>query len=246
MSRTQRFASADRDASSAVQVHAIEARSLRLRRGGQCVLRDVDLAVGYGEAIALSGANGAGKTTLLHCLAGILRCTSGAVLWGGEPADNSAAQRGQVGFVGHESGLYLGLTGRENLFFAARMHGLSDASGRTAAMLDSFGLTNHADRRVGCLSRGTRQRLATARAVIHGPTILLLDEPFSGLDPDGREWLTGVLIDLQSSGCALVVSDHDPERAWDYADRALVVTAGRLYEYSTRRAHPRPSSGGLT
>src|SRR5262249_26870108 len=132
---------------------AIELRSVSFRHDRRWVLRDVDLAVAPGEIVALLGANGAGKTTLLQCAAGIPRCTAGEVRWHGESANCSAAQRQAIGFVGHENGLYLALTGRENLVFAARMHGLDRVSERVAQMFESLALSAYADQRVACLSR---------------------------------------------------------------------------------------------
>jgi heme ABC exporter ATP-binding subunit CcmA len=207
---------------------AVDIRELSFRRGRRWVLRDVNLSVVPGEIVAILGANGAGKTTLLQCAAGILRCTGGEVHWHGEPVNGSAAQRRAIGFVGHESGLYLALTGRENLVFAARMQGLDHVSDRVTETLDRFALGPHADHRVACLSRGMRQRLAIARGVIHRPSLLFLDEPFSGLDSESCVLLAAYCQDMRRRGCALLFSSHDFEGARALADRSVVVEAGRL------------------
>jgi len=207
---------------------AIDIRALSFRRGRQWVLRDVSLSVAPGQIVAILGANGAGKTTLLQCAAGILRCPGGEVRWYGKPANGTAAQRRAIGFVGHESGLYLALTGRENLVFAARMHGLDHVSERVTETLDRFALRPHADNRAACLSRGMRQRLAIARGVIHQPSLFFLDEPFSGLDSESRILLAAYCQEVRQRGCALLFSSHDIEDARALADRSVVVEAGRL------------------
>jgi len=208
--------------------NAIDIRALSFRRGRQWVLREVDLSVAGGEIVAILGANGAGKTTLLQCAAGILHCTTGEVRWHGEPANGAAARRRAIGFVGHESGLYLALTGRENLAFAARMHGLDHVSERVTEALDRFALSPHADHRVACLSRGMRQRLAIARGVIQRPSLLFLDEPFSGLDSESCAWLTTYFQEMRRAGGTLLFSSHEFDRVQAVADRLLVVEAGRL------------------
>ena len=136
-----------------------------------------------------TGANGAGKTTLLGCLASVLRPDGGAVHWFGRPAGRDAALRRWIGMVAHESGLYSHLTARENLMFAARMSGADNPRRRTDQWLELTGLALHADALPTRLSRGMRQRLAIARALIHDPPLLLLDEPFSSLDAAGSQWL---------------------------------------------------------
>jgi heme exporter protein A len=204
------------------------ARQLTVARDRHLILKEVSLDVASGEIVALFGSNGAGKTTLLRCLAGALRPTAGQVLWFGEPATQATTDRRRLGFLGHESGLYLALTVWENLLFAGRMHGLDDASDRATALLSTVGLSRHAQSTTASLSRGMRQRLAIARAVIHDPGLLLLDEPFTGLDCHGREWLAGFLSELRSRRRAVMIAGPDGQSFSDIADRHLELEHGCL------------------
>lgn len=188
---------------------AIETRRLSKTLGVRKVLREIDLTITAGECVALLGGNGSGKTTLFRCLAGNLKPTSGEVLWFGRPAALDARQRQVIGMVAHQNRLYAPLTLRENLLFAARMCSLSDAADRCDALLAETGLRSHADRQVREISQGMRQRLSLARALIHEPRILLLDEPFSGLDSEGRDWLAGLLMEQCAGGCTICFSTHD-------------------------------------
>jgi heme exporter protein A len=206
--------------------YALEASGLTVVRSRKTVLRDVNVAVSAGEMAALQGANGAGKTTLLHCLAGALQPTAGEIRWFGEPSTRSVAARRLLGFLGHESGLYLALSAWENLLFAGRMYGVDHPADRVGRLLVETGLEQHKHQPAGRLSRGQRQRLAIARAVIHDPAILLLDEPFTSLDADGCRWLGGFLSNLRTRGCAIVIASHD--EAETRFDRVLILDEGRL------------------
>ena len=155
----------------------------------------------------------------------------------------SPAARRLIGCLGHESGLYLALTAWENLLFAAQMYGVANASERAAELLAATGLKQRARQRVGHLSRGLRQRLAIARAIIHNPPILLLDEPFTSLDGDSRDWLAGFLRVLRGKRHALLIASHDAETSGGLADRVLSLQAGRLPALPrTRQAEPPPQS----
>ncbi len=225
----RRLASSHRSLASA-PCHSLEARRLCFRRGYHTVLRAIDLKVGPGEIVAVLGANGVGKTTLLKCLAGAMRPTSGEVRWRGELVARNAASRRQVGFAGHEAGLYLDLTVRENLLFAGRMFGSDRVSERVTESLKQCGLKNLAHQRVRVLSRGMRQRLAIIRATIHHPDIVILDEPFTNLDADGRLWLISHLESLRSRPSCILFSGHDIVVARDLAARVLSLHAGQLRE----------------
>lgn len=180
------------------QRDALEARNLSAVRGNRIVFQGVNLTLAPGEIVALVGCNGAGKTTLLQCLAGALRPAGGEVLWQGEKSRKRPAARKLVGFVGHESSLYHALTVWENLLFAGRMWGIDAPQKCVADLLSMVGLEDHAAQTTAQLSCGMRQRLAIARAVIHDPALVLLDEPFTSLDVGGRKWLTAFLCDLRT------------------------------------------------
>jgi heme ABC exporter ATP-binding subunit CcmA len=207
---------------------ALESKSLTFLRGRRAVLRDVAFTIQAGEIVALLGANGAGKTTLLDCLAGQLRPSAGEVLWLGEPANRSPAAKRRIGYLPHETGLYLELTTQENLLFAARMHGLPRGADRVAELLALVGLERKAGQPVQRLSLGMRRRLAIARAVIHEPPILLLDEPFANLDDECRCWLSRFLDELRLAGAAICFTSHDLEHCRKIADRLVRLEAGRL------------------
>jgi len=209
---------------------AIEVCGLRVAKGGRIVLDDVAFAIAAGQSVAVTGANGAGKTTLLRCLAGLQRPLEGAVRLFGLPAWRHPPSRRFVGLVAHESLLYPHLTLRENLQFAARMYGLDAADARANALLQTIGLAAYAHRMPTTLSRGMRQRVAIARAVVHDPAILLLDEPFAGLDSEGVRWLTALLLDLRRQGRTLCMALHDEEAIRQLAGRALEISGRSVTE----------------
>jgi len=208
----------------------LRTRSLTKHYGQQTILRQIDLDLEGGRTVALRGGNGVGKTTLLRCLASLARPTAGRVWWFGRPADSSPALRRCVGMVAHETRLYPHLTLRENLLFAARMYGVREAAPRADQLLADVGLAVHRDRLPGQVSRGMGQRLALARALVHQPAILLLDEPFSGLDAEGHDWLRNALSVLRTTGCAICFTTHDTAVAERLADETWELRGGRLYE----------------
>jgi heme exporter protein A len=201
---------------------AIELRALRRDFGERTALAGVDLSLAEGETLVVLGPNGAGKTTLLRILATLLRPSAGEVrVLGAQLPGEAWKARGRIGFLGHEPLLYRDLSGRENLRFHARLHGLGGdhAERRIASLLDAIGMERRADDRVAELSAGMRQRLAICRTVLHEPELLLLDEPDSNLDVDGRELGHGLIG--PGAGRARVVVTHDPERFLPEADRVL-------------------------
>ena len=209
------------------QTCALQAQRLSKRLGDRVVLRKIDLEIAAGECVALTGSNGSGKTTLLRCLAAIVRPTAGEVNWFGRPAAASPEQRRLVGMVSHESRLYAHLTLHENLVFAARLCAVAEPARRADQLLEQIGLRSMAARQVRQISKGMGQRLALARALIHSPPILLLDEPFSGLDAPSCDWLAGLLHEQRARGGAICFATHD-ENTGQIADRTLILRDGSL------------------
>ncbi|HEX5386893.1 MAG TPA: heme ABC exporter ATP-binding protein CcmA [Gemmatimonadales bacterium] len=200
------------------------------------VLRGLDLSLGPGEALAVVGPNGAGKTTLLRLLAGLMRPTRGEVRALGRRVEPSAPEsRRALGFLSHQSLLYDDLSILESLTFAARLYGL-DAPVRAArAALESVGLADRAADRPPSLSRGMLQRAAIARALLHGPRVLLLDEPFTALDAGAAERLRAMLHARLAEGLAIVLVTHDLPEAWALASRVAVLAGGRWALETPRR-----------
>ena len=205
------------------------ARGLRREFGGVAVLTGVDLTVEAGELVVLLGSNGAGKTTLLRVLATLLRPSGGTLqLFGEDASRRPPTARRRIGHVGHESACYPDLTGRENLEFYAELHGVPDPARRVDDLLRWAGLEDAARRPVRVYSRGMAQRLALARALVHGPELLLLDEPFSGLDQAAVARLETLLGELRRSGHAIVLSTHDLDRVATLATRVAILHRGRI------------------
>jgi heme exporter protein A len=194
------------------------------RYGERAALRDVSLELETGRTLVIFGPNGAGKTTLLRMLATLLRPHAGEVrVLGRElPADGWAV-RGRIGFLGHEPLLYRELSGRENLRFHARLHGVSPA--RVEEVLDAVGMTSRGDDPIAELSRGMVQRLAVARAVLHEPELLLLDEPLANLDPAAAAQVQPLIG--RASGRTRVLTSHDPAGGLADADLALGLKGSR-------------------
>ena len=226
---------------------AISAIGLRKDYGDRSVLRRVDVSVPWGRTAALFGPNGAGKTTLLRILAGLARPDAGDVHIAGLRMRRSGGRaRHLVGFVGHQTLLYSDLTCRENLIFYAKLYGVDGHTGRVESVLEQLNLADRADRRVRTLSHGMQKRLSVARAILHEPAVLLLDEPESGLDTDSVASLGDLLQDWSASGRSALLTTHSSEigRAW--ADQAFRLERGTLTEDLPfhRDALPKPASPG--
>jgi heme exporter protein A len=204
---------------------AIELRGLRRDYGERTAVAGVSLELAPRETLLVLGPNGAGKTTLLRVLATLLRPSGGSArVLGCALPDQAWKLRGRVGYLGHEPLLYRDLSGRENLRFNARLHGLRSAQSeeRIDVLLESVGMERRANERVDGLSAGMRQRLALARCVLHDPELLLLDEPDSHLDAEGR----ALSRELIGRGRTRVLVSHDPERSLPESDRVLVLERG--------------------
>ena len=206
-------------------VTALEFLDAEKRFGALVALRRVSLSVNRGEFLLLLGANGSGKTTLLRLGALLLRPSSGTVKF---PGIAEAACKSQLGYVAHTTLLYDDLTAHENLVFFARLYGIVEADSRASELLASCGLAGRSTSLVRTFSRGMRQRLALARALLNNPQFLFLDEPATGLDRQGHAWLAAALSDLKSRGCTILMSAHSRSEAASLATRALLLDRGSL------------------
>ena len=210
----------------AIDEPALRVAGLRRDYGDRPALDGVGFELPAGASLVVLGPNGAGKTTLLRILATLLRPSGGeATVLGCALPGDAWKLRGRIGYLGHEPLLYRDLSGRENLRFQARLHGIDRraAEARIEGLLLAVGMERRADERVAELSAGMRQRLAICRCVLHDPALLLLDEPDSNLDVEGRE-LARALIG-PGAGTRVVVT-HDPERHLPEADQVLRLEAG--------------------
>jgi len=216
---------------------AIELRGLCRDFDERAALHDLELELAGGETLVVLGPNGAGKTTLLRILATLLRPSAGEVrVLGARLPGEAWKVRGRVGFLGHDPLLYRDLSGRENLRFQARLHGLRGdiAEQRIGVLLDAIGMERNADRRVAELSAGMRQRLAICRCVLHEPELLLLDEPESHLDAEGREAARELIGPAE--GRTRVLVTHEPERALPDADQILRLETRHMERRADKRA----------
>ena len=205
----------------------VAAVGLSRRYGAVRALDGVDLTLAAGEVLLVLGPNGAGKSTLLRTLAGLLRPTAGTVTVGGRLlAPDAHDARRAIGLLSHQSLLYDELTLLENLVFTARLYGLSDPAGCATAALLAQGLVERAHDRPRSLSRGMQQRAAIARALIHDPALLLLDEPFTGLDAVAGDRLRALLATHAIGQRAMVIVTHHASEAWDLATRVGVMVRG--------------------
>jgi len=200
----------------------LEARGIARRYGRAAVLAGVDLTLGAGECLLVVGPNGTGKSTLLRILAGLARPDAGTVTLDGRPV---AESRGRLGYLAHDTFLYDDLTVAENLTFAMRLQGC-EVAGALDAVLARAELLSHRDRLVRHLSRGLAQRTALARALLHSPALVLLDEPYTGLDAASSTALTAFLLELRGAGVGVILVGHRPEEGWDAVTRVAVLARG--------------------
>ena len=225
----------------------VEFQHIEKRYGSLFALRGVSLTIASGECVALVGHNGSGKSTLLRIAALLARPTAGQLRFAGRgiapQADtngHASAIRARIGLVAHHTLLYDELTAEENLVLFAQLYGLDAPHKRAAEGLAPAGLSARAKDPVRNFSRGMRQRLAIARALLNRPALLLLDEPSTGLDTEGQQWLAEVLRTLRESGCTIVMSTHGRSDAQGLVTRAVRLAAGRVEQDSGAGGDPRP------
>jgi len=240
----------------------IRVRGLEKSFGDHWALRGVDLDVAEGECLALIGPNGAGKTTLLRILATLTKPSAGVVSVAGQDLNAGAIEiRRRVGFLSHQPLLYEDLTAHENLRFYGRMYDVRGLEERIAVLLLRVGLESNSQDLVRTFSRGMRQRLAIARALLHDPPVLLMDEPYTGLDQRAAETLDSVLrgagtispATAPATAPTIVLTTHDLERGLRISQRAALLVGGRIaYEMKQgdrdielfRREYERQTSAG--
>lgn len=207
----------------------LEIQGLKKSFGFKPILRGINLELYRGQRMALMGANGTGKTTFLRILAGLTKPSAGIVCVNGLDIVQDAQQvRRLVGFVAHQPYLYEELTALENLLFFGKMYTVIDAQERAIHLLRRVGLEKKARERVTTLSRGQVQRLSLARALLHTPQLLLLDEPDTGLDQEGHELIEAVLAEHIAQGGTALFTTHQPERALKLGDSIVLLQGGRV------------------
>lgn len=214
--------------------HVLEADDLTRSFGGRRAVHGVSLELDAGECLALFGPNGAGKTTLLRLLAGLLKPTAGSARINGQLLRGDAAARAQVGFISHQSMLYGALTVRENVELAARLYGVGEPAAAATQALREMRVIDRAGSPVRSLSRGLQQRVSIARAMVHRPRVLLLDEPYTGLDALGAATLTEMLARLRGDGATLVLVTHNIAEGLEVATQAAVMHRGRVVRRERR------------
>lgn len=235
----------------------ISVRGVSKSYGSRAVLQGVDLDVATGERLALIGPNGAGKTTLLRILSTLSRPSAGTVCIAGmDPKDRAVEIRRRIGFLSHQPLLYDDLSAQENLRFFGRMYGVADLDGRISSMLGRVGLERSRRDPVRTFSRGMKQRLAIARALLHDPPLLLFDEPYTGLDRHAAQMLDAVLEGTGPAPRTVVWTTHQLEQGLDASQRAMILARGRLvYEIKVTgsrdldvlgQEYERYAAGGVT
>jgi heme exporter protein A len=207
----------------------IEIKKLVKAFGSRVVLRGIDLHIPPGQFVTLMGANGAGKTTLLNIVATLSKLTAGQVIIGGVDIRTQAAYiRRYIGLVSHKTLLYDDLSAEQNLTFYAKMYDVEDRESRIETVLQQVGLWGRQKDPVRTYSRGMQQRLAIARAILHDPPILLLDEPDTGLDQHAAGMLSELLAAVDTHRRTVLMTSHNLERSFNLGDRVLILANGKI------------------
>ena len=207
----------------------IQARNLTKSYGNRKVLRGLSLNVASGEIVSLIGSNGAGKTTLLRILANLTRADAGSVILEAfSVRDQPEPYRRQLGVVLHAPMLYGNLSARENLRFFSRLYQMDNSEERVEFLLERVNLRSRADDLVRTYSRGMQQRLAIARALLHDPSCLLLDEPYTGLDPDSARIFETLVLESAAGGKTILLATHDLENACRISTRIDLLHQGKI------------------
>lgn len=205
----------------------IRFENIEKRYGSLYALRRVSLEVAAGECVAFAGRNGSGKTTLLRITARLVRATAGTIRLVGS-GDDAAWEAAPIGFVAHATMVYDELTAEENLLMFAKLQGIAEPGTRVAKLLEDVGLLERRGSLVRTFSRGMRQRVAIARALLNEPVVLLLDEPSTGLDPEGITWLANTLRQARKAGRTILMSLHGESEISALATRAVRLDAGSV------------------
>lgn len=204
-------------------------QKLGKRYGSKAVLKNIELTIDAGQVVALLGANGAGKTTLMRTIAGLTKPDRGSIELGGATFRTASHElRRYIGFVGHAPLLYDTLSGWENLRFFAHLYDMQQPEARIEALMHEVELWSRRRDLVRTYSRGMKQRLAIARAVLHDPPVLLLDEPDTGLDQDSMEMLHSIIRELGVNNRAILLSTHQLDQALAWADQICILADGRI------------------
>jgi len=209
-------------------VSVLDLEGLTRRYGALTALDDLTFSVPGGEVVGFLGPNGAGKTTTMRAIFGLTDLDAGVVKWNGQPV--GPADRRRFGYMPEERGLYPAMLVGEQLEYLGRLHGMSatDAEAATKTWLDRLGVLDRVDSKVDALSHGNQQRVQLAAALVHGPELLILDEPLAGLDPSGIDAIGGVLVEQARAGCCVLFSSHQLDQVEDLCESVTIIDHGRL------------------